>query len=443
MNAVSSRNERTPHTTAGQIWTDISDSLWEATANPRPLIGTLAEAQHADVVVIGMGYLGLACALKLAESGADVVVIDANGPGFGASGRNGGQVIPGLKYDPEELQELYGGRASEAVIDFVGGAADRVFDVIDRYGIACDPVRNGWIQGAHNESALGNVHRRANQWIARGVDADLLDARAVTAAVGCGENVYCGGWIDRRAGSVQPLNYALGLAEAALSRGARLFRDATATRIRSIGNLWEVNTSRGVSLRTAQVVIATNAYSDDLWPKLKTSIIPAQSFQVATDPLPTALRDVILPGQTVASDARRLLHYYRLDAAGHFVMGGRGSLSTPAGPAEFAHIVQAVKKTFPRLRDIPIRYAWAGRLAMTQDFLPHMHQPAGGITIALGCNGRGIALTTAVGEAIGEHLLRGAALPFPASAIRPIPFHDLHKAYVSLLVQYYKIRDMF
>jgi glycine/D-amino acid oxidase-like deaminating enzyme len=281
--------------------------------------------------------------------------------------------------------------------------------------------------------------------MARGADVELLDARQVNDRVGCAPELYRGGWIDRRAGLVHPLNYALGLAGAALSLGARIFHLSPATGIERVASSWRVTTATGAHVDADRVLIATNAYSDALWPKLRFSIIPAQSFQVATDPLPEALRQTILRDSPAVSDARRLLHYYRLDGHGRFVMGGRGTLSSPRDELAFAHIHRAMLKTFPRLASIPVRYRWSGRLAMTRDGLPHLHQPAPGVTLALGCNGRGVALTTAIGQRVARHFLHGtgAPLPFPASAIQRIPLHRFHRAYVSLLVQYYKIRDRF
>lgn len=426
-------------------WNETSESLWEATANARPKLTVLETSTRADVVVIGSGYLGLSTALGLAEQGADVVLLDAQGPGFGASGRNGGQVIPGLKHDPDDLLKLYDGKSAEQMISFAGRSADRVFDVIDRYKIQCDVVRHGWIQAAHSKAALAAVQKRARQWIERGASAEMLDADTIHKMVGCAPQLYHGGWIDRRAGSVHPLNYALGLANAAISRGARLHHRSAATRIERIDRGWHVETASGATVQTDQVVVATNAYSDSLWPGIRTSIIAAQSFQIATGPLSEAHRVGILRDLQVVSDSRRLLHYYRVDGAGRLLLGGRGTLSTPRGKEAFTHIYRAFLKTFPQLAEVPILYGWSGRLAMTRDGMPHLHQPAPGITIALGCNGRGVALTTAIGQDIAQHLLRGAAapLPFAASAIQKIPLHGIHRFTVSMLVQYYRIRDMF
>lgn len=430
---------------APQMWSETSHSLWEATANPRPALAALESSTKADVVVVGAGYLGLSAALELASQGVDVVVLDAVGPGRGASGRNGGQVIPGLKHDPDELARMMAPEQAEEAVAFAGAAPDKVFELIARHGIECDAIRHGWIQGAHTGAMLKTVERRAAQWARRGADVELLDERSVTESVGCAPGLYRGGWIDRRAGLVQPLNYALGLASAAIARGARLYHLSPVVSVQQAASGWRVKTAVGACVNASQVVIATNAYSDGLWPKLRNSIIPAQSYQVATDPLPAALRQTILLDSPAVSDARRLLHYYRIDGDGRFVMGGRGPLSSPYNARAFAHVCRAVAQTFPQLAQVPIRYRWSGRLAMTRDGMPHLHQPAPGVTIALGCNGRGVALTTAIGQRIAQHLIKGsvAPLPFPAMAIREIPLHKFHKLYVSLIVQYYKIRDMF
>lgn len=429
-------------------WFETHKSLWQATAIEPPTLAPLDSSTQADVVVIGGGYLGLSCALRLAERGADVVLLDAVAPGFGASGRNGGQVIPGLKYDPDELIAMYGAQAAEPIIDFAAHAPDRVFAIVERHAIDCDPVREGWIQGAHSSAMLRAVEARAKQWRVRGADVELLAPEELTRRIGCAPGLYCGGWLDRRAGSVQPLSFARGLAKAAQRHGARLYAPARATGIGRTGQRWSVTidgADGGAQVHASHVVIATNAYSDGLWPRLRSTVIPAQSFQVATDPLPDTLRDTILRNREVVSDARRLLHYYRLDAAGRLVIGGRGTMSSPTRDSDFEHIRRALAKTFPVLAGVHLPYFWSGRLAMTQDSLPHLHQPVPGVTIALGCNGRGLALTTAVGERIAEHLLDDARhpLPFPTSPLKPIPLHGLHRGYVTALIQYYKLLDLF
>src|SRR5207244_3979017 len=196
----------------------LPPSLWAATARPAPETPPLDASRQADVAIVGAGYSGLAAALQLAEAGVSVVVLEAGEPGWGASGRNGGQVIPGLKYDPDELVAMFGTEAGEHLVRVAGGAPDTVFDLIARHKIDCDARRCGWIQPAFAVADVGVITRRAEQWQRRGAPVAVLDRDTVRRLVG--SPIYHGGWIDRRAGSVQPLRCARGLARAAHDAGA-------------------------------------------------------------------------------------------------------------------------------------------------------------------------------------------------------------------------------
>lgn len=416
-------------------------SLWTATAQPAPVAPALDESRRADVAIVGGGYTGLSAALHLAEGGADVVVLEQGEPGGAASGLNGGQVIPGLKDDPDDLIELFGAEAGERLVDFAGRTADCVFGLIDKHQIACGAVRRGWLQPAHAPEALAIIRRRAEQWQRRGVPVEILD-RAATAAL-LGTDRYFGSWLDRRAGGLQPLSYARGLARAAIDAGGRVCGGTKAVAVARDGACWRVTTAGGPAVTAERVLLCTNGYTDDLWPKLRQTVIAANSFQVATEPLPEGLSRTILPEGQVASDTRTLLRYFRRDATGRFLMGGRGPFREPEGPADFAHLVRSVVELYPGLRDIEYEFHWSGRVALTRDHFPHLHEPAPGLTAFLGCNGRGVGLATAMGAVLADHVLRPerTSLPFPVTPIRPIPLHGLHRLYVSALIGYYRLRD--
>lgn len=411
-------------------------SIWAATAEPAPATPALAGAHKADVVVIGAGYTGLTAALKLVEGGASVIIADTFGPGFGASGRNGGQVIPGLKHDPDTLDALYG----EATTDFAGRAADVVFSLIETHAIACEAIRNGWIQASVKTSHLPALEKRMRQWQSRGAPVEMLDARAMERRTGSAR--FAGGWIDRRAGSIHPLNYARGLARAALAAGARVHCGSEATMLKPNGARWTVEFRNGASVEADNVVIATNGYSGPLWPGLVATIIPANSFQVATAPLDGSLLDRILPDRSVVSDSRRIGNYFRIGPGGCLMMGGRGTFSDPRSSAAYRRIVSALHGFFPEARSMPLEFHWTGRVAMTRDHLPHVHQPASGLTMALGYNGRGVAMASALGTAIGAHLLdRANPLPLKLTDIKPMPAHVLHPIYASAMIAYNRLRD--
>ena len=418
----------------------LPPSLWAATAEPAPALESLQGAIRADVLIVGGGYTGLSAALHLAEAGRDVVLLDAGEPGWGASGRNGGQVIPGLKDDPDALEQRLGKKAGARLVETVGGAADEVFALIREHGIACDAVQEGWIQPAHTDAALVTATARARQWEERGVPIRLLSADEVHARIGCSP-IYRGGWLDPRGGTVQPLSYARGLAKAALKQGAQLFRQSRVQGLETDGSGWKARTAEG-SVRADSVILATNGYSDGLWPGLSRSVVPVFSQQLATRPLPEDLRDRVLKGGVSASDTRRLLWYFRLDREGRLLMGGRGTMDRP-GLDQGAPLLQALHRLFPDTRDIDPEFVWAGRVAMTADHLPHLHVLDRQVFAGLGFNGRGVAMATVMGRLLAQ-LANGAgpeSLPFPVTPLKPIPFHGFRGAAVRAMVQYYRFLD--
>jgi glycine/D-amino acid oxidase-like deaminating enzyme len=415
-------------------------SLWEATAAPAPDFTSLTGPARAQVAVVGAGYTGLSAALHLAEAGQDVVVIDARAPGWGASGRNGGQVIAGVKHDPEKLLSLFGDAAGRRMVDTVGAGPDVVFELIARHGIECEAVGTGWIQLAVSAATLGVSRERVRQWRAVGADVTALDA-AETAHL-TGSAAYVGGMLDRRGGTVQPLSYARGLAAAATRAGARIFAHTPATRLGHAGSGWHVATPHG-ELLAERVVLATNAYADRLHDGLRRSVVAVPSWQVATAPLPASLRASILPEQQSGSDMRRLLRYFRLDAAGRFVIGARGSFADPQPVSSLKRLCAAATKIFPQLRGVTFAHQWGGMVALTADHLPHLHVLAPGLFAGLGYNGRGVAVATIMGRELAA-LAAGAppdAAGLPVAPLRPQRLHAASRLGVLATVAWYRMLD--
>lgn len=419
----------------------LPDSLWRASSpEPAPVTPPLAGDTKADVVVIGGGFTGLSAALHLAEAGSDVVLLEAVEIGFGASGRNGGQVIPGLKLDPEELIATYGPDLGDRMADLAGGTADFVFGLVERHAIACDARRTGWMSAATTDLALKATHERARQWAARGADVAALNAAEIARLVGGGR--YRGGWVDRRAGSVQPLAYARGLARAAQKAGARLHGGSPVTALTREGGRWKAVTPQG-SVSAERVVIGTNAYSDGLWPGLKETVVPVRSYLVATKPLGDNLRRSILPEGHCISDSRQLLFYWRLDAHGRLVMGGRGPLRDESSFADYEPVRRAIRRLYPHIGEPEWDYHWNGRVAVTLDGLPHLHEPAPGVAIALGYNGRGVAMASRMGKVLADHAAgkSAEALGFPVSPIRPIPLHAFRLPALAAVIAWRRFQD--
>ncbi len=406
----------------------LPPSLWVATARPPPATPPLDMSRRADVAIVGAG-------------GASVIVLEAGEPGWGASGRNGGQVIPGLKSDPDELIAMFGPEAGEHLVRVAGGAPDTLFALIARHGIDCGARQCGWIQPAFAPADVGVVTRRAEQWQRRGAPVAVLDRDGVRRLVG--SPIYHGGLIDRRAGCVQPLSYSRGLARAAQKAGALVCGGSRVTALARDGGRWKVTTAHGPTVSAERVLLATNGYTDALWPRLRQTVIAANSFQVATKRLPDAVRRTVLPEGHVASDTRKLLLYYRCDHHGRLIMGGRGPFREPAGPRDYRHLEMVIGLLFPQLKGTRCEFYWAGRVALTRDHVPHVHQPAPGLTVFLGYNGRGVAMATTLGILVAKNLIAPAnnALPFPITGIRPIPLHSLHRIYATSILQMYRLRD--
>ncbi|MET3891042.1 glycine/D-amino acid oxidase-like deaminating enzyme [Bosea sp. OAE506] len=419
----------------------LAPSLWFATAPAAAPTPPLAQDVSADACVIGAGFAGLSTALHLAEAGVSVVVLEAHEPGWGGSGRNGGQVIPGIKYDPSEILAKFGPVAGEALIGFVGSTADLVFDLIAKHGMDVPHRRAGWIQGAHTPAMVETVKRRSAEWQARGVDAQFLDKDAAGSLLGTDR--YLAGWVDRRAGGVQPLAYARGLAKAALAAGATIHGQSKVVALTRSGATWTVRTTQGATVTAPRVVVATNGYTGDLIPKLRQTVIRPNSFIVATQPLSDNVAGTILPEGQVVSDTRQLLLYFRKDHQNRLLMGGRGPFREPKDASDWAHLERVVGKMYPQVKGVPFDFRWCGRVALTRDFLPHLHEPEPGLLVDIGCMGRGVGLQSAMGKAMAAYIATGdkGRLPFPVVPITPLPLHALNELYVSAIIAWYRLTD--
>lgn len=421
----------------------LPNSAWSASSRQSPEIRPLAGEVRAGVAVVGAGFTGLSTAIHVHEKGGDAVVLDAGEPGWGASGRNGGQVIPGLKQDPTSLKATFGETRGEHLVRWAGGSADKVFDLIRRYGIECDARQQGWIQPAHAPAALETVRQRVEAWRQRGVEARELTSAETTQLVGCAEGIFHGGWLDPRGGAVHPLDYARGLARAARDLGARVFSHTRARALRrGAAGEWIIETESG-TVRAERVVLATNGYTDELRPDLRRSLIPVYSFQIATRPLSENVRRTIFPQEHVASDTRRLLRYFRLDRDGRLLMGGRGPFSDSPTFADGAGHRAEIEKLFPQVGEPDLDYVWSGRVAITRDHLPHLHEVEPGVFAGVGFNGRGVAMGTLMGECLADLALgaRSADMPLPVTPVRGVPFHALMRPAVSAMVAYYRHLD--
>ncbi len=418
----------------------LPPSLYADTAvSPAPT-PALDVDRTVSVAIIGGGFAGLSTALHLAERGTDAIVLEAREPGWGASGNNGGQLNPGLKLDPDTIEATFGADLGKRMVAFAYNTPGFTFDLIRRLGIACEARQNGTLRAAYHEANAVAIETTAEQCIRRGMPVSVLDRDAVREATGTDR--YVRAMLDRRGADLQPLSYARGLARAALAAGAAVHGQTPATSLRREGGRWRVETPRAV-VRAEKVLIATNGFTDDLWSGLRRTIVPLFSSIAATEPLADDVARQIMPPRSVLYESGHITVYYRIDASNRLLMGGRGPMRWIDDPSAVAYLMRYAARLWPALRGISWTHGWNSRLAMTADHYPHLHEPGPGALIYLGCNGRGVALATAMGEQLARRLIGGEAaqIDMPITSLRPIPFHAFWPVAVKSVVLYGRIRD--
>jgi glycine/D-amino acid oxidase-like deaminating enzyme len=415
-------------------------SLYQSVSTPGMSFAPLDGDTRCSVAIVGAGYTGLSTALHLAEAGVDTLVLEAREPGWGASGRNGGQVNPGLKLSPDDLERRYGADLGRRMASFSGDAPGALFDLAERLGIDCDQRRTGTLRADCSESAQATTDALHRQYGRLGANVERLNADTMAAATGTQR--YIGGLLDHRGGHINPLALARGLAAAANRAGARIHAHSGVRTVVKGGDHWLLDTRHGV-VRAEKILIATNGYSDDLWPRLKQSVVPVFSTIGATAPLPDALASTILPGRHAVYETGRITVYYRLDSQNRLLMGGRGPQRSLSGATPPLYLQRYAERLWPALTGRRWSHAWNGQLAMTEDHIPHIHEPDETVLLYLGCNGRGVALATAIGPQLADRLRLGKASPLdlPVLPVTPIRFHAFWPIGVTAALLWGRLRD--
>jgi glycine/D-amino acid oxidase-like deaminating enzyme len=420
----------------------LPPSLYAATARPAQPFAPLQRNRRADVVIVGAGFTGLSTALHLAEAGASVVVLEANEPGWGASGRNGGQVNPGLKMDPDQVVADLGVERGERLVRFAWAAPETTFALIRRLGIDCDARQNGTLRAAHQPSHARAVERSAQQGVRWGFPVRLLDRSDVCEATGTDR--YLTAMHDASGGDLHPLDYVRGLAASAAHAGAVIHSASPVKRMTRTDGRWVVSTLAG-EVSAEYVVLATNGYTGDLRSTLRRSIVPIYSSVVSSAPLPLDIAGRIMPSRSVLYESGNITFYLRVDKDGRLLMGGRGPQRPVSEASHLGYLSDYARRLWPIIGRVKWEKAWNGQLAMTADQYPHAHEIEPGLVACLGYNGRGVALSTALGSELARFVLgkdrRELALPF--TPVRPIPFHAFWRAGVAVKIAEGRIRDRF
>ncbi|RWE34787.1 MAG: FAD-binding oxidoreductase [Mesorhizobium sp.] len=417
-------------------------SLYRDTVGGSGNYPALSGAHRARVAIVGGGFTGLSTAFHLAEAGDDVYVLEAHHPGWGASGRNGGQVNPGLKYDPDTIEAMFGPDLGSRMIDFSYGAPEFTFGLIKRLSIDCEAGQNGTIRAAIRPKPAAAVRATTTQCERRGMPVGLLDAKAMAARTGTDR--YISGMFDARGGDLHPLKYALGLAAAARKAGARIFGGSEVLSLSRQAGRWVLKTADG-SVSAEKVLVATNGYTGNLWPGLEQSLVPVFSAIAATEPLAPAVAAAILPERPVLYEAGNITVYYRIDAQNRLLMGGRGPMRPIGDASAIRYLTDYALRLWPVLAGTGWTHGWNGRVAITKDHLLHVHEPEDGILICLGYNGRGVAMASAMGNALANRLRGDETMPFPMpiSGLKPIRFHRFWPLGVKAAILSGRVKDRF
>ena len=375
---------------------------------------------------------------------ASIAIVEAMEPGWGASGRNNGQVIPTLsRPDPEDIIARHGA-AGECFVAMLRDSATMLFDLTRRYAIAAEQEQTGWVQPVHSPGRIKIAERRVRQWSKFGAPVELLSQEQVRQMLG--SDAWFGGFWNRTGGHVNPLALSRGLARAVIEHGGRIFARSPALAFERRQDRWLVRTAGG-EISGRALVVATNAYSDafvkSLVPQLAREVMPILSWQMATQPLSDNVRKTIIPGRQAMSDTHGELYFARYDVRHRLVTGG--AVIGPGNKPERlkARIGERLRRVWPQIGEINFDFVWNGYVGMTTDFMPRIHRLGPNAYGWTGCNGRAVALTIPLGNELAK-AVRGVAekdLALPFSEPAPIRAHTLLRKLAPMMLLLYRWRD--
>ncbi|WP_421868555.1 NAD(P)/FAD-dependent oxidoreductase [Motiliproteus sp.] len=392
-------------------------SYYTATANPTTEYPALSEAVEADICVIGAGFTGLSAALHLAERGYKVVVLESHRVGWGASGRNGGQVCVGQRQGQQELEKMLGDEHARRLWDLAEESVALVKQLIDQHQIQCD-LKPGILHTAHKPGYVSEM-REEVEHLQRHYDYDAVEfVEQDELRQMLDTEYYYGGQLFKNAAHLHPLNYALGLADAATKAGATIYEQSAVLETQD-GATSLLKTAEG-SVRAKQVVLACNGYLDKLEPRVAGKIMPINNFIIATEPLDEELAHKLIRDDVAVADSKFVINYYRLSADKRLLFGG-GENYRRSFPSDIKGFVRRyMLEVYPQLEDVRIDYGWGGTLAVTMNRMPHFGRVGNNTYVAQGYSGHGVAMATLGGKLLAE-ALSGTLERFDQFAKVPTP----------------------
>jgi glycine/D-amino acid oxidase-like deaminating enzyme len=399
---------------------------------------------RADVVVVGAGYTGLSAARRLAKAGATVVAIDAHDVGYGASSRNGGQVLTGLRIDPATLVARYGEPHARRLFDASIASLSHLQELIAAESIDCEYEQTGHIQAAwkpahfrdlqQEQALLGRVFNHRVELVPQSDQRREL-----------GSDAYHGVLVDDRSAALNPAQYVQGLAAAARRAGAIVVTGVSVERLsRGGSSSWTVTTTRG-AIEGRDVMIATNGYTGAATPLLRKVWVPIGSYVIATAPLEQSVAKQLMPTRRMAFDSKHFLYYFRITADRRLLFGGRALFTTAdRNTTQRAATIlrRGMNRIFPELATVSIDYAWGGQVCFARDERPHAGRLGDGTYFAGAYAGHGIAMATMLGDLTARRIAgERVEHPFMDDNSPPIPFYNGRPWFLPLIGAYYQVKD--
>ena len=428
--------------------TSFQESNYWMTTAAMPLATGDPFPERVDVAVIGAGFTGLSAARTLAKRGVNVAVLEANSIGWGASSRNGGMVLTGLKLSVETLAARYGMELTRRMYAASLESIDLVENLVREERIECDFSRCGHLEVACKQSHFDS-YARSVEVIAKEFNHHLRIVPRADLSTEIGSNIYFGGIVDETSAGLNPARYVGGLAEAALRAGAKIYESSKVQQIergsRNGTAGFEIKTNRG-PVFARNVLVATSGYTSAATPALQKKVIPIGSFIITTEPVSDSLARELSPRNRMIYDSKHFLYYYRLTPDNRMLFGGRAAFfpETKDTVRRSAEILRrGMVEVFPQLGETRIAHAWGGTLDFCFDTMPHAGE-IDGIHYALGYAGHGVAMATYLGMKVAEQICGGAdeipyaAIPFPGA---PLGLYNGSPWFLPFAGAYYKVLD--